>query len=416
MNTCQRCNDPHQTDGNSCTNCGWMVGSPYTGQTYVQPQSATGWRQNLPLILGAILSVIAVVILAAFLMFRSSSAAPATTQTVDPAALNAALTQVALTPGASAAGLTALPLASATPAMPVECIPSLPGEVTKNIPAWCGPALTAIAATPIAEMPATATLPLPVLPSSTPIVVVIQTTAPAAEVCRLYKANTADENSTPADWIRVEVGGSNVQHVDAYARRGIKSVSYIVTAIASQETPDIWYMFGSVFEATDAPSCGTFDWESDTTQYARDRLDSGHSGLVIDLRSGSPVVVANVANMSQADINALLDENWRLFHDSSAHASASSAGSCQMTKQTHNPVVGQVWTLSGPGIVNFWSNQPGADQTEHKLLLSAGDMVNLLGGGTFWVAQPGCSVDADYANNPLPKITLDQLRSLGLVK
>lgn len=84
------------------------------------------------------------------------------------------------------------------------------------------------------------------------------------------------------------------------------------------------------------------------------------------------------------------------------------------------PVVGQPWILPSGGwiIVNFWSNEPGVDQTEHKLLLGPNDPRTLLGGGSAWQWPIECEsvVRENYRNNPLPPITLEDLRAQGLVR
>ena len=241
----------------------------------------------------------------------------------------------------------------------------------------------------------------------------VQPVVSSAEVCRLDKVNTANE-MVGIDFQRIEVGGHHVQHVDFYPRKGVKSVSYIVNAITPLQAPAIWLGFGSIFEATDAPSCGTFDWVADATVYAGARLDSGHSGLVVDLRSGTPVVVTNVAGLSTDQINALLKQHTDLRSDKTA-AALPTTGSCKATTTAHSPVVGSAWTITGPSIVNFWTNEPNQNQAEQKLLVPAGTTAKLLGGGTSYSFPTGCSMDVEFAANTLPATTLDQLTALGLL-
>lgn len=84
------------------------------------------------------------------------------------------------------------------------------------------------------------------------------------------------------------------------------------------------------------------------------------------------------------------------------------------------PVVGQPWVLPEGGwiIVNFWSNEPGVDQTEHKLLLSPDDPRAFLGGGSAWQWVEACEGDARHnlQTNPLLEISLEELRTQNLVQ
>jgi len=122
--------------------------------------------------------------------------------------------------------------------------------------------------------------------------------------CELDKIGTWSETSSTSPY-RIEVGGHGIQAMDFYPTKDVKSISYIVSAIAPTETPAIWFGYGSDWEGQ-LSECGNFDFVADATNYAKARLDSGHSGLVVDLRGGQFKVVANVANISQEDINALL--------------------------------------------------------------------------------------------------------------
>lgn len=236
---------------------------------------------------------------------------------------------------------------------------------------------------------------------------------------------------------RLEVQGHTIAHVDFYPDRGVKSVSYIMPAITPPQTPQVWFGFGSMWQAPEGPSCDSFDWVADATAYAQARLDSGHSGLVVDMRSGTPQVVANVANMNQSDIDQLLalDAQAMTGPISGGSTTPSTGGSaaggsttpssadCQngVRGNDHNPVVGQTWQPGNAAdfrIVNFWSNQPGVDQTQHKLLLKPGDNPGLLGGGSFWSWPSSCgdTVQKEFDKNPNPAVTLAELTNQGLVK
>lgn len=79
----------------------------------------------------------------------------------------------------------------------------------------------------------------------------------------------------------------------------------------------------------------------------------------------------------------------------------------------------QAWTPAGEyRIVNFWSNRPGVNQAERKLLLKPGESPKLLGGGSSWSWPASCesTVMAEYAKNPKSEVTLDQLVSQGLAQ
>ena len=86
----------------------------------------------------------------------------------------------------------------------------------------------------------------------------------------------------------------------------------------------------------------------------------------------------------------------------------------------HTPIVGQAWVLPNGGwiIVNFWSNSPGIDQTEHKILLGPNSPRSFVGGGSAWQWADECEATArvNLKSNPLPEITLEELQSLGLVR
>lgn len=245
--------------------------------------------------------------------------------------------------------------------------------------------------------------------------------AASNDVCRLDKVGTWSEGNGP---FRIEVGGHGPQHFDYYPAPGVKSVSYIVDPIADPEgVPNIVWGYGSLWEG-DTPACqvSNFDWVADATHYAEARLDSGHSGLVV--YNGE--VVANVANLSDGEINQLVGNFVTKTPSgqeitSTNNGGTSSGASCKDgVREDHAPIVGQTWTPSnGSGftIVNFWTNQPGQSQTERKLLLKPGQSPNLLGGGAAWTWPESCSnVEQEFAQNPLPEVTLQKLQSEGLVK
>lgn len=217
---------------------------------------------------------------------------------------------------------------------------------------------------------------------------------------------------------RIEVGGHGGQHLDFYPKPGVKAVSYIVDKITNPDgVPNIAFGFGSIWE-WNPPGCA-YDYVADTTAYARARLDSGHSGVVIDLRASPPVVVANVANMSQDAINSLLAQHSAAMQRDGKQFQFTTQKCADGVREDHQPVVGQTWTPNGAWrVINFWTNQPGFDQKERKLLLSPNDNVSLLGGGASFSWPAGCEQTARdaFTNNGLPPVTLGELRSQGLVR
>ncbi|OGH15114.1 MAG: hypothetical protein A2860_02885 [Candidatus Levybacteria bacterium RIFCSPHIGHO2_01_FULL_37_33] len=98
---------------------------------------------------------------------------------------------------------------------------------------------------------------------------------------------------------------------------------------------------------------------------------------------------------------------------------ASVQQNCDGATDKHNPVLGQAWTPQGEfRVLNFWTNEPGQDQTLRKLMLSPSDQVSLLGGGdsTAWPANCQQAAQDGFNANPNPPTTLDELRGRGLVR
>ncbi len=233
--------------------------------------------------------------------------------------------------------------------------------------------------------------------------------------CRLEKDGTWSEGN---DAFRIEVGGHGGEHADLYPAPGVKSISYIVDPFANPEgVPDIYFGYGSIWSG-DSAECQGFDWLADATQYATARLDSGHSGLVLEW--GTWEVLANVNNMNDDEIFALTRAHSAAMNGEATAQSTnptqsqSAPANCDSIREDHQPVVGKTWTLTGPALVNFWTNEPGKDQTERKLLVPAGVQVSLHGGGAAWTYPTGCNIGSDFAANNLPEVTLDELVSDGL--
>ncbi|MEX2012816.1 MAG: hypothetical protein WD967_00260 [Candidatus Levyibacteriota bacterium] len=249
-------------------------------------------------------------------------------------------------------------------------------------------------------------------------------------ICRADKhaTNSEVQNAGPQR-MEVTVGGSDKLHLDYYRDRGVPAVSVIVN-------PGEWAVlqgFGSIwlFPSRD---CGAFDNIADARDYAAGRPQWNHSGLVYAslcnyLENKAPVV--NLHNVSTDSVRPTVSDRMKACpvsgQTSSTPAStgngrtaATPSGGCTATSSQRAPVLGQPWSIqgNGPKIVSFWSNEPGQDQTEVKLLLKSDQNVNLLGGGTLYSYPSGCEQTAqkDFDSNTKTAVTLDQLRSRGLVK
>lgn len=93
--------------------------------------------------------------------------------------------------------------------------------------------------------------------------------------------------------------------------------------------------------------------------------------------------------------------------------------SCGARMPDRIPVVGQSWNPPGKGtwrILNGWTNQPGFDQRERKLLLEPKDDPSLDMGGSMWTFCSEADARANYAANGLPPVSLDQLVREGLAR
>lgn len=101
-----------------------------------------------------------------------------------------------------------------------------------------------------------------------------------------------------------------------------------------------------------------------------------------------------------------------------AVAPANLGGTCGTVIDDHPPVVSQYWKVPGDGswrIINFWTNEPGQDQQEHKLLLEPGK-VELRGGGKAWGFCNKQDAEVNFVTNRFPAVTLQQLRQQGLAR
>jgi hypothetical protein len=201
--------------------------------------------------------------------------------------------------------------------------------VTFSLPDWNAPLLgetgevAEVIATPEPEAP----VPTPETVVVTEEVVVTQEVLVEIPAC-IYKAGDKTfAEPTSGDWMwRIEVGGHLQQAMDFYPR-GYAAVSYLLPPIPDPDgVPAIWYGYGSLWEETG--QCSDFDLAADADHYARARLDSGHSGLVVDLRKLDfsevmapstemlvDLVVTNTTNMDDESIQNLLSVHAQYMRD-----------------------------------------------------------------------------------------------------
>lgn len=270
----------------------------------------------------------------------------------------------------------------------------------------------------------TATARPPVAPAPTPSFPRAGGSQPSASgVCRLQVIGPWSEINGAAPY-RIEVGGGDVQHMDFYPIKNQKSVSYIVPPLSRGGVAAKWFGYGQMFQGNGS-DCASFDYVNDATDYAQGsssgqpgRTQQGHSGIVVDLRGGSFKVVANVQNLPQGEVDSLLALHKSAMNNGSPTSTQPSASCADGIREDRQPV-NETWNPQGQWrVVNFWSNQPGVDQKERKLLLSPSDDVGLLGGGASWSWGSACEKQARdaFAKNGHPAVTLDQLRAEGLVR
>lgn len=249
-----------------------------------------------------------------------------------------------------------------------------------------------------------------------------------AVTCRLDKIATIYEEAVTEPQ-RIEIAGHGVQHVDYYPNRGVKAVSYIVAAITPPEVPAIWWGFGSIWEGQ-LPECQDFDWEADAIGYASARLDSGHSGIVVDLRSGTPGVIANVANLSEEEVAALLaahhqGQQGELPTTAAIEPALTTVGAqpgCPPAEDRTYATPTDV-TVAGPAIVHPWWNNgiPTFGQAQVRVLLRAGESATFLQamGKTYtYQDSDACraNLDNEFTNANFPIMTVGELESEGLVR
>jgi len=252
-------------------------------------------------------------------------------------------------------------------------------------------------------------------------IVVERTECLLDKVATIYEVESAERQ-------RIEVGGHGIQHVDYYPDKGIKSISYIVPAITPPETPEIWWGFGSIWEGQ-LPECSSYNWVADTTKYAGDRLDSGHSGIVIDLRVDDPQkqVVANVAGLSETEVEALLAVHRQgmagnlAVSEESIPAAVAVTGCPQAVAQTYATPADV--SVTGPAIVHPWWNNglPSFDQAQVRVLLRAGEsatFLQMMGKTYIYADSAACkaNLDDEFASADFPVKSIGELQSESLVR
>lgn len=135
--------------------------------------------------------------------------------------------------------------------------------------------------------------------------------------CPLDKIGAYEEQVGPPNPYIIEFAGSRPQIFDYYPLPGMGgAVTYLIPAL---ETSLFKEGFGSLWELQgDAAPCGEYPWEWDSLQYAKARLDSGHSGVVIDLRGSDEnprgfAILANLLSLNAEGLHNLLGAHgWDL--------------------------------------------------------------------------------------------------------
>jgi|GEM_PF-5860693 len=169
-------------------------------------------------------------------------------------------------------------------------------------------ALIASLNTPPAEEPeftpsatATAEVENPVIATATTVTQAStadpSATAKIKSICDVRRTNTANEIKDAGNQ-RIEVGGGSPQVITYYTAPGALRVTYIIDP---QESPQKWYGFGELWEEHECSDL--LAWAKNET--IRQVTANGHSGVILDLRTGT---VYNVGTLSEEEIKDLLRE------------------------------------------------------------------------------------------------------------
>lgn len=236
-------------------------------------------------------------------------------------------------------------------------------------------------------------------------------------ICRADKIATVNEVDHAGPQ-RMEVSTGDLIHLDYYRERGVPAVSVIV----QKDESAVLKGFGSMWQFP-LRDCSSYDFLKDATDYARVRQAWNHSGLVYASLSDYLAERPPAASLYGTDpkrVRPVVAESRMALRSTQGTQSSAACGDGERLPD-QNPVVGQPWVVPGSGkwrVVNFWSNQPGANQKERKLLLGPNDNPQLLGGGAAWAWPANCEalVREHFAKNQLQEVTLDQLRSEQLVR
>ncbi len=250
--------------------------------------------------------------------------------------------------------------------------------------------------------------------------------------CRGDKISTANEVNVAGPQ-RQEIGGGGGQHADFYPDRGVLSISYIVPP----QKPGRWMGFGSIWE-WNGPECAGYDYVTDATNYAKGRLDQGHSGLVIDLRDNAPKLVANVGKLSEQAIKDLVAVHNRsqqpaitlssftvggTVAPAASQAPAPAGGVCPRATEKTYTTPSDI-AVKGPAIVLPWWNNgvPKFGQEQVRVLLRSGEstsFVQMMGKSWEYQDNAACSanLDKEFANaGGLTTKTVQDLRGEGLAR
>jgi hypothetical protein len=200
-----------------------------------------------------------------------------------------------------------------------------------------------------------------------------------------------------------------MQHADLYPDRGIKSVSFLV----DPQDPFVFMGYGQIWQG-DGPACASYDYVKDAEQYASSagtdsRQDEGHSGLVVDMRSGKFQVLANEGNMSKEAIVSLLNKDREAMGPRvnggtlnlapitfasgvtfGSNDQTANAGTCTMqhTADLEN-VPGQ--KVTGPVVIELWGD--GYDyNTSGPVVVPPQQTVSFPGGKGGVFTATGCSL------------------------
>ena len=120
------------------------------------------------------------------------------------------------------------------------------------------------------------------------------------------KLNTFDQGNNL--WV-AEAGGEREQMIEMYNAGGQSTVIYLIAPLQPNESAARWQMWGSRWEITETGENIGFDLFKNAVTYFVDRHSRGEnvSGLIVDLRSGTPVLVSNLFGLSDSQINTLLN-------------------------------------------------------------------------------------------------------------